>query len=245
MRAPAVRRSLSGEKESSMTLRQILLALLVYLLAFTAAAAEKEAGAVQAALFLNQGEGFVPVGQNETLRTLLESKPQLDFFETAALGATAELKRQLDADPSLITARTKFGWTALHMAAFAGNVDNAKLLLERGADIRARAKNKFRNTPLQVALLTGEYGTAKLLLDRGADPLDRQAKGFTPMHEAAFLGRIDLIKLLLDQGAEVNPRADDGRTPLFDAIRGKHSQAAEFLKSKGAIEKPKEGNVEE
>jgi len=224
-----------------MTLRQILLAVLLFLLAFTARADS----AVQSALFVNDGEGFIPVAKNEKLRELLKSNPKLDFFETAALGSTADLRQQLDRDPSLITSRTKSGWTPLHMAAFAGNVENAKLLIDRGADLHARANNKFRNTPLQVALLTGEYDAAKLLLDRGADPLDRQAKGFTPMHEAAFLGRVDLIQLLLDRGAEINPRADDGRTPLFDAIRGKHADAVEFLKSKGAIEKAKDEKVAE
>ena len=59
------------------------------------------------------------------------------------------------------------------------------------------------------------------------------------MHEASLLGRIDLIQLLLDHGAEINSRSDSGRTPLGEAIRGKHAEAAELLRSKGAVEPEK------
>ena len=202
------------------------------------AAPKPKPSAVTTALFVNEGEGFVPVKSNIKLQALLEQKPALDFFETAALGSVADLRRQLDADPSRIKARNSFGWTALHIAAFAGNAANVKLLIDRGADVNSRAETKFRNTPLQTALLTGEYDAAKVLLENGADALIRQNKGFTPMHEAALMGRIDLIQLLLDHGAELNSRSDDGRSPMSEAMRHNQQAAAEFLKSKGAVDDP-------
>lgn len=192
--------------------------------------------AVTTALFVNEGEGFVRVKSNVALQTLLEQKPKLDFFETAALGSVDDLRRQLDADRSLVKSRNGFGWTALHMAAFAGNAANVKLLIDRGAEVNSRAETKFHNTPLQTALLTGEYDAAKVLLENGADALIRQNKGFTPMHEAAFMGRIDLIQLLIDHGAELNSRTDDGRSPMSEAMRHNQTAAVEFLKSKGAVE---------
>ena len=195
---------------------------------------EKDRGIVEVAMFLNDGDGFVRTGSNPTLRAVLAHKPQLDVFAIAALGDLAELGRRLAADASLVHARNHFGWTPLHMAAFAGNVPNARLLLDRGADVNERAKTRFRNTPLLVAMLTGEYDVAKLLLDRGADVLVRQSLGFTAMHEAALLGRNDIIQLLLDHGAEVNSRTDDGRSPLSEAVRGNRAETIELLKSKGA-----------
>jgi ankyrin repeat protein len=195
----------------------------------------KDASATEVAMFFVSNDGFVPVQSNDVLKAVLAHKPKFDLFEVASLGDTKTLQRMLDADPSAIRAKNHFGWTAFHIAAFAGNVANVKLLLDRGADVNLRAATKFRNTPLQIAMLTGQLETAKLLLDRGADVLDRQAKGFCAMHEAALLGRIDLMQLLIDRGAEINSRSDDGRTPLSEAMRGKHADAVEFLKSKGAI----------
>ena len=206
--------------------------LIVFLAMLTAEVAHS--GDLEKVMFAVTDGGFKRVSKNEELQRILATKPQLDMYETAALGTAAELRRKLDADRAAVKSFNHFGWTALHFAAFAGNVENTQLLIDRGADINMRARTRFRNTPLQAALLTGEYNTAKLLLERGADALIRQNKGFTPMHEAALLGRQDLIELLLAHGAEIDSRSDDGRTPYTEALRAKHEDTAAFLKSKGA-----------
>ncbi|HYM59360.1 MAG TPA: ankyrin repeat domain-containing protein [Thermoanaerobaculia bacterium] len=195
-------------------------------------------GAVVIAMFaIAKGEeAFHDPKSNELLRLVLAAKPRLDLFETAAVGTAEQLETMLRADPSALSRRSPFGWTLLHMASFGGNVPAVELLIKRGADVNDRAKSKFRNTPLQTALLCGQLGTARVLLDHGADPLVRQSKGATPMHEAALLGRIDLLQLLVDHGAELSSVSDNGRTPLAEAIRGKHPEAAEWLRSKGAVE---------
>lgn len=192
-------------------------------------------GSVEAALFiLVKGEGFLPPERNEILKLVVAAKPKLNLYDAAAVGTAEQVAAMVRADPNAVRAMNQDGWTALHVAAFAGNVATARVLIDAGADIHLRAKSRFRNTPLQVALLTGEYGTAKLLLERGADPLDRQAQGFAPIHEAAFLGRADLVQLLLDHGAELNSRSDDGRTAISEAERGKHEDVVKLLREKGA-----------
>jgi ankyrin repeat protein len=181
------------------------------------------------------GQGFQDAAQNEVLQALLEQKPALDVFDTAALGTAQQLEAMLRKEPSLLTKRNPFGWTLLHLASFAGNAANTELLIRKGAAIESRAESKFRNTPLQTALLSGQYATAKILIDRGADVLVRQTRGNTPMHEAAFLGRIDLVQLLLDHGAELNSVSDNGQTPLAEAVRRNHPEAVEWMKAKGAV----------
>lgn len=194
----------------------------------------KGMSAVATALFLNKGEGFIDPPKNEVLQAILTAKPQLDIFDTAALGTAAELEARLT-DAGTLNRRNSFGWTLLHVAAFAGNAVTTELLIGRGIPIESRAATRFRNTPLQTALLTASYATAKILLDHGADALVRQAKGFTPMHEAAQNGRMDLVQLLLDHGAELNSVADNGQTPLAEAIRAKHDEFATWMKTKGAV----------
>ena len=188
---------------------------------------------ILAALFRNDGEGFTDPARNKELKALLAKKPALTFFEACGVGDVETIKRFLVKEPALATSWIGSGWSALHLAAFSGNAEAARLILDRGADANARARTKFKNTPLQTALLSGQYETAKLLLERGADPLVRQSQGFTPLHEAALLGRRDIVDLLLKNGVEINSRTDDGRTAVTEALRARHPELAEYLRSKG------------
>jgi len=181
-------------------------------------------------LLINK-EKFMQPRKNQILQLVLARHPKLDLWQTAALGTSEELAAMLK--PELVNALNEFGWAPIHLAAFAGNTANVRLLLDRGADIRLRAKTKFRNTPFLVAMLTGHIETIRLLLDRGADVMDRQHEGTAALHEAAFVGDLELVKLLVERGAETGPRTDDGKTPLDFAIREKHEDVAEFLRSKG------------
>jgi hypothetical protein len=174
-------------------------------------------------------EAFLDPKSNDVLQAVLARKPKFGLFETAAFGTAEQLDTLLKEDPKRVDEQSSFGWTPLHIAAFAGNTATTQLLIDRGADVNSRAKSKFRNTPLQTALLSGQYATAKLLLDHGADALVRQAEGFTPMHEAAQSGREDLVKLLISYGAEITSRADDGSTPLDVAKKAKHENVAALL----------------
>ena len=174
-------------------------------------------------------EVFLDPKSNDVLQAVLARKPEFGLFEIAAFGTADQLDALLKSDPKRVAERTPFGWTPLHIAAFAGNEATTRLLIDRGADVNSRAQSKFRNTPLQTALLSGQYATAKLLLDHGADAIVRQAEGITPMHEAAQSGREDLVKLLLSYGAEITSRADDGSTPLDLAKKAKHENVVALL----------------
>lgn len=188
---------------------------------------------VTAALFtLVNNESFIPPAKNQVLHIILAHHPKLDLWLTAALGTPEELSKMLK--PDQLNALNDFGWAPLHMAAFGGNAANVKLLLDRGADLRLRAKTKFRNAPFLVAMLTSDYETVKLLLDRGADVLERQAEGDTALHEAAANGDLPLVKLLVEHESDLGARDDAGKSPLDYAVEKKHEEVAEYLRAKGA-----------
>ena len=194
---------------------------------------EKGRTPVTMALFtLVNFESFMRPAKNPVLQILLARHPKLDLWETAALGTPAELTKALEGHQ--VNEFTDVGWTPLHYAAFAGNVANVKLLLDRGADMRLRAKSKFRNSPFLASMLIGDYDTVKLLLDRGADILERQGEGSTALHEAAASGDLAMVKLLVEHDADVNARDDDGNSPLSYATNGKHTEVADYLRAKGA-----------
>src|SRR5438067_13056499 len=196
----------------------------------------KGTSAVTAALFTARGEGFMPPRKNRVLAEVLAHGAPLDRFEAAALADTARIAKELAADPKYTEAESNFGWAPLHFAAFAGNVEVAKLLLDRGAAIDRRANTKFRNTPLQVSLLTRQDEMAAFLVAHGADVRIEQAEGFTALHEAAQNGSEKVVKLLLDSGADPNVRTTDGRTPLGIARKKGYDEIARLLQARGARE---------
>lgn len=105
-------------------------------------------------------------------------------------GRTDRLAEQLDSDPSLVHRRfpeldigsTAYrrmrlnGATLLHVAAEYGNVDAARLLLDRGADVNARAEIDANGVGGQTPIFHAasqfyDYGLAmaQFLVERGAD----------------------------------------------------------------------------
>src|SRR5439155_23149148 len=66
---------------------------------------------------------------------------QLDVFEAAALGRTERLQQLLDEDVRRVNALGADGLHPLGLACFFGDVDPARLLLDRGADENALSRN--------------------------------------------------------------------------------------------------------
>ncbi len=85
-------------------------------------------------------------------------------------------------------------WSALHYAAFANRPDISRLLLERGAQINARAPNG--STVLMMAAREGHAGLARLLLEAGADPKATNEAGDDALAWAMRHGHYTLAKTI-------------------------------------------------
>lgn len=77
-------------------------------------------------------------GEPELLAVLVDSGPELDVFEAAALGAEERLEELLAHDPGCATARSPDGRTPLELAAAFGHP---------GAEALLRAAQETSSTP--------------------------------------------------------------------------------------------------
>jgi uncharacterized protein len=169
-------------------------------------------------------------GDRERTDRLLAERTELDVFEAAAFGRIERLQELLDDDPELAAALAPDGFTALHFAAFFGQPEAARLLLERGADAGFTARNDMRVQPLHSAAAVDQTEIARMLLDAGADPNETQEGGFVPLHAAAQNGNAELVELLLAHGADRGLATGDGRTSAQIAREAGHEQlTAELL----------------
>ena len=120
-------------------------------------------------------DGLSPVlvalydGRSDLVDTILDANPPLDVFDAAAVGRTRGMEELLEAEPALVTAWSADGFTALHLAAYFGQEDAARILLERGADPRMVSRHReLQVAPVQSAAAGGHDSIARLLLENGA-----------------------------------------------------------------------------
>ena len=99
------------------------------------------------------------------------------------------------------------GSTPLLFAARHGHIENARLLLDAGADVNEKAPNG--ESALVLASFSGQGRLAAFLLERGADPEAADA-GYTVLHTAVLRGDPDLVKALCAYGADTNRRLVKG-----------------------------------
>lgn len=145
---------------------------------------------------------------------LADAVGELDLFEAAALGRVERVEAVLVATPGAVSAEAADGFTALHLAAFFGQLEAAAVLLGHGAGADVPAGNDSRVRPLHSAAAGGHAAILALLLERGADPDARQHGGYVPLHSAAGRGDAVTARLLIEHGADRTIRADDGRRPV-------------------------------
>ncbi len=169
-------------------------------------------------------------GQEEIVELLLDANPALDVFDAATVGRARGLEELLAAEPELARSWSPDGFTPLHLAAFFGHEDAARLLLEHGADANVVARHEsLEVAPLHSAAAGGHASIVQLLLEAGADPNARQAGGFTPLHSAAQNGDRESAELLLERGADRSATSDDGQTPAQLATAAGHDELADFV----------------
>jgi ankyrin repeat protein len=152
-------------------------------------------------------------------------------------------------NPAYVTDIQQGGYTPLLFAARVGDLESAKLLVAKGADVNDTAP--YGTSALVVAAHSGHRDVAQFLLEKGADP-NAIFAGYTALH-AAILHKDDtLVAALLAKGANVHMpvlkstpvRRESvdfyfspgmvGATPLWLAARYRAPKIMALLLEKGA-----------
>lgn len=201
-------------------------------------------------------------GETDTVKRLLHEGADVNVKEKD--GPTllhkvrdAGIAKLLIAAGADLKAIDTYGRTPLHIAAEEGLDDVVALLLENGADTKAKmgwwgftpiisaAQRGHRTT---VDLLLAKRCSSKLciaaalpdadwvetLLAQGEDLNVRGDLGETPLHWCARRGDRGLARLFLAKGVDVNSRDSHGMTPLFWAVVGLEPEMLAFLLENGA-----------
>ncbi len=168
----------------------------------------------------------------------------LDFIRLVVDGDIERLTRCLAASPVLAATSSRVGAsrresstfffadiahylyagdTALHMAAAAFRRDVAALLVEHGAN--CRAKNRRGAEPLHYAADANRWDPAaqaeviEYLISVGADPNALDRSGVSPLHRAVRTRSLAAVRSLLDGGADSRRPNKAGSTPLHLAVQ--------------------------
>lgn len=173
-------------------------------------------------------------GNNQAAEEIASKRSSLDVYEAAALGNLSRLKSLLSNDKSLSESYSPDGFTPLALAAYMGQKETARYLLENGSDPNAVAKNETGFTALTGAVSQNHTEVVKMLVENGANVNHTYEGGFTPLMHAAYSGNLELVKLLLEHGADPNSKNSEGKTPLGFAREKGHETIVELLRVYGA-----------
>jgi ankyrin repeat protein len=159
----------------------------------------------------------------------------------------------------LINMKTNFGWSAMHIAAYKGNLEVLKLLIENGGNINDISANDGSYTPLYLAVENHQekmfeylrsidaykYNNifdaakngdskeiGKFVRDKFADinQIDKtDPNNNTPLTYACRYGHLACVQYILCKGGKKTFLLSNRRSAIFEAISNNHTAIAKYL----------------
>ena len=123
-------------------------------------------------------------------------------------------------------------WTPLMYAAYEGNSDVIRALVENGAVVNFQ--DEYQLTALHEAAVQGNCDAARTLLELGATVDAKTLQDVTPLMCAAAWGHCDVAKLLIEMRADISLRDTRGGDALMIAEEKGNDEVAELLEAAGA-----------
>jgi ankyrin repeat protein len=114
---------------------------------------------------------------------------------------------------SAVDIRNNMGSTPLINSSWGGHCNLARMLLNRAADVNAKAEKADNRSVVHSATFSGNAELVELLLERAASVNARTSTDKrTPLHWAAQEGHMKTVRLLVKYGADVTAKDIHGLT---------------------------------
>uniref|UniRef100_A0A6U5I3U4 Uncharacterized protein n=1 Tax=Corethron hystrix TaxID=216773 RepID=A0A6U5I3U4_9STRA len=166
---------------------------------------------------------------------------QTQAHATAASGNTSRLKELLENDGDLVERKDENGWTPLHEAVNAGQMDCVKILLEYGSNINLETAHGW--TPVLLAKKNRNHDIVDYLKEHEMDARTRKVtkrrnkkniKVVTLQHAAAN-GDLNAVRNLVESNKAMLDELDEHNwTALHEAAHNGHEDIVKYLVNAGA-----------
>lgn len=142
-------------------------------------------------------------------------------------GHTAIVARLLEVK-SEVDARTAYGETPLHRAAYGGSAEASFLLIAARADVKAR-EERYQESVMQKVAHSGCVPVLQALADHGVSVNEAQNGTLPPLAIAVKESKLEMVKAMLSWGAEVNSPGGADVAPLHVAASTGDAAAIQIL----------------
>lgn len=179
-----------------------------------------------------------------------ESKLTEDFIFASGQGQIDAVREAILKGVN-VNAFDSFGNTALCFAAYWGQLDTVRFLLQVGANLELKDEQNGW-TPLIAAIRLGQVEVVKLLIKAGANVHSTHRCQTTLMFAINYaikninfgnrlfsktsFHHFEVIQVLIEAGVDVNAKDELGRTALILADYQKKTEIVELLRGAGATE---------
>ncbi|CAK40758.1 hypothetical protein CBS115989_9903 [Aspergillus niger] len=181
----------------------------------------------------------------EGFQVPLETLNDEFYFQVCAAGSLGLWKRVVKNGFNLNGHRSEYIGDALSLAAYEGNIDIVRFLLENGQDPNDSWAGYDDMEPSVAAVAhiaaaeMGNMEALKLLVEHGADLEEARGWWFncgvegdvwgTALYRAAFKGQRDSVAYLLDKGASTRFKDEKGRSIMWAARQGDNKEVISLL----------------
>ena len=128
------------------------------------------------------------------------------------------------------------GYTAVHLAASEGNVDDLKKIYGSGTIFPDVLAKITKMTPLQLASMEGNMNAVEFLIENGHNVKGKGAIGETPLYLAVQNRHVEVVKRLLRYSKDIADMPNSkGITPFLEASRNNDIEIMTLLLNTDAV----------